>query len=285
MPRGLWVALCVLSWGAAVVTGVRDKAVASTLKQRSFGVTSCRNTKAGMWYVTDDKGTICEVNQLDPMTGCCSEGDKHSCKTCELRDKCCSTYENCVSCCLAPDNNPSRGLEADVYRALGHEETGHWTDEYEYCSGKCRTHKRVTVHENAYLSPRHHCFSESERPLVDEPDLPHLPSNVQVVAGEAGESCDVACTAKRGSCAASHFPAINSCNILRDHFNCEAACEIEKDGDHPEPHYVTTKAPKSQRPAACFLGESKVNSESSKSCEWRVNHVRRLCPCTDGSVM
>ena len=45
------------------------------------------------------------------------------------------------------------------------EETGHWETPFEFCKGKCRTTSRSTVHENAYLSPRHHCFSASGTPL------------------------------------------------------------------------------------------------------------------------
>ena len=40
-------------------------------------------------------------------------------------------------------------------------ETGHWGSVFEYCRGKCRTSSKSTVHENAYLSPLHHCFSAS----------------------------------------------------------------------------------------------------------------------------
>lgn len=47
------------------------------------------------------------------------------------------------------------------------EETGRWANEFEYCRGKCRTHKFSTVHENAYLAPDIHCYS----------DLGELPAN------------------------------------------------------------------------------------------------------------
>ncbi len=40
-------------------------------------------------------------------------------------------------------------------------ETGRWGSVFEYCRGKCRTSSKSTVHENAYLSPLHHCFSAS----------------------------------------------------------------------------------------------------------------------------
>ena len=39
------------------------------------------------------------------------------------------------------------------------EETGRWGSAFEYCRGKCRTHKFSTVHENAYLAPDIHCYS------------------------------------------------------------------------------------------------------------------------------
>ncbi|GMH41580.1 hypothetical protein BSKO_09490 [Bryopsis sp. KO-2023] len=281
MSKVLWTFISFVLVANFFVEGIRDKDVIRDVKKRGFGVASCRNTKQGMWYVTDDRGTVCGLNQVDPLTGCCSEGLKHSCETCELHDKCCSTYEFCVSCCLSPDNDPAQGLASDVYRAFGHEETGHWPDEYEYCRGKCRTHKRSTVHENAYLGPRHHCFSFSARPLSNGPKLPPLPSDIQVVAGEAGENCDTACMSKQKSCRPDHFPAINSCNTLRDHFGCEATCEIDEDGDYSEPHYVTSKAPKPKRPAACFVGKNGSGGDSTKACGWKESHVRRLCACSD----
>ena len=40
-------------------------------------------------------------------------------------------------------------------------ETGRWGSVFEYCRNKCRTSSKSTVHENAYLSPQHHCFSAS----------------------------------------------------------------------------------------------------------------------------
>jgi hypothetical protein len=41
-----------------------------------------------------------------------------------------------------------------------------WGDVFEYCLAVCRTHGRSTSHENAYIGPRHHCFSKLGKPMV-----------------------------------------------------------------------------------------------------------------------
>lgn len=43
---------------------------------------------------------------------------------------------------------------------------GMFADAFDYCTGMCRSHGRSTVHENAYISSRHHCFSRLRRPWV-----------------------------------------------------------------------------------------------------------------------
>ena len=49
-------------------------------------------------------------------------------------------------------------------------ETGLWATTFEYCRNKCRTSSKSTVHENAYLSTYHHCFSATGAPHT--PSLP-----------------------------------------------------------------------------------------------------------------
>jgi SREBP regulating gene protein len=50
--------------------------------------------------------------------------------------------------------------QAQQHHLCCREETGRWPNVFEYCRGKCRTSARSTVHENAYLAPDIHCFSE-----------------------------------------------------------------------------------------------------------------------------
>lgn len=84
---------------------------------------------------------------------------------CHETDRCCSSYEHCVSCCLKPQFN-AQELMKTQFRIHHHPTTGKWDDAFQYCMGKCRTHKRSTVHENAFIDDRHFCFSDSSRPKV-----------------------------------------------------------------------------------------------------------------------
>jgi hypothetical protein len=110
---------------------------------------------------------VCRWGEIDGATGCCGanalEGSRHSCDTCDPATKCCESYERCVSCCLRPDND-AEGERTATPRARGlgaKTETGHFATAFEHCRGKCRTHAAVTVHENAYVSPKHHCFGRA----------------------------------------------------------------------------------------------------------------------------
>ncbi len=62
-------------------------------------------------------------------------------------------------------------------RAPKNPSAGMWPSAWEYCRGICRTHSASTMHENAYISTRHHCFSTLGRPLVRLP---------VIMSGEAG---------------------------------------------------------------------------------------------------
>lgn len=66
----------------------------------AFGRPLCR------WFIADDKGLVCKREEIDYVTGCCTTGQRHSCETCSQEDRCCTGYEQCVSCCLKPDHTP-----------------------------------------------------------------------------------------------------------------------------------------------------------------------------------
>lgn len=90
---------------------------------------------------------------------------------CGKDDSCCESFEHCVSCCLAPDNQPE--AKRASYPRVPHTGTepskaAVWDTPFEYCMAVCRTHVFSTSHENAYIGPRHHCFSKLGKPLVRE---------------------------------------------------------------------------------------------------------------------
>lgn len=68
----------------------------------------------------------------------------------------------------------------------------------------------------------HRPASQLGRPHVEVPPAPALPKEASLVAGAAGQSCDVACAAKQMTCRAEWFLSINDCNSLRAKFMCEA---------------------------------------------------------------
>lgn len=74
---------------------------------------SCRNSVQGINLVTDERGFICQRNELLP-TGCCSipaeNTHLYDCTTCN-EYQCCKVFEHCVSCCLNPDNVSQLVLE------------------------------------------------------------------------------------------------------------------------------------------------------------------------------
>jgi hypothetical protein len=66
---------------------------------------------------------------------------------------------------MAPANKPEERMkEVRVIRT--DPKSPLWPDTFEYCRDMCRTHAWSTSHENAYISPRHHCFSRLGKPLV-----------------------------------------------------------------------------------------------------------------------
>lgn len=67
---------------------------------------TCRNSEQGVILIADERGFICTRDDL-LSTGCCNiKADNthlYNCESCN-EDHCCELYENCVSCCLNPEN-------------------------------------------------------------------------------------------------------------------------------------------------------------------------------------
>ncbi|KAL4707858.1 hypothetical protein ACJJTC_001804, partial [Scirpophaga incertulas] len=121
----------------------------------------CRNSVQGKLLLVDDKGYICNRNDV-MKNGCCNPlsdlSHRYTCTSCN-KHNCCIVYEHCVSCCLEPNKRDLLELvlsklstdENILFRTL--------TDEYELCLTKCRTSSHSVLHENSYKDPEHkHCF-------------------------------------------------------------------------------------------------------------------------------
>mmetsp|Transcript_18603 Transcript_18603/g.39956 ORF Transcript_18603/g.39956 Transcript_18603/m.39956 type:complete len:200 (-) Transcript_18603:575-1174(-) len=195
-------------------------------------------------------------------------------------DKCCTEYEYCVSCCMDPKHDAA-GLARVTARSPKNRDSGTWGEAFEYCRGVCRSHGRSTVHENAYISTRHHCFSKLGKPLLTEPLPANALDKVEVVMSALGESCDTACTKRGKQCSSKHLPYLNSCDRLREHVGCEAGCEPHSKSSQSVvsagglPAYLDGNAPKANRPAMCFT----ATVESALGCAGRDQNAYRLCSC------
>lgn len=78
-----------------------------SLKEYNLSAEStCRNSEQGVKLIADERGFICTREDL-LATGCCNiKADNthlYHCDTCD-DSHCCEVFENCVSCCLNPDN-------------------------------------------------------------------------------------------------------------------------------------------------------------------------------------
>ena len=60
--------------------------------------------------------------------------------------------------------------------------------------------------------------------MTPAPPTPEVPTFISVVQGSAGQSCTALCQGVGRRCAQEHLAALNNCNILRQHFACEAGC-------------------------------------------------------------
>eukprot|EP00882_Tetradesmus_deserticola_P019802 GHRQ01021342.1.p1 GENE.GHRQ01021342.1~~GHRQ01021342.1.p1 ORF type:complete len:337 (+),score=147.70 GHRQ01021342.1:315-1325(+) len=240
------------------------------------GTTSCRNTMQGPWFMTDDKGKVCKAKELDFTTGCCTAGQQHSCSMCNKLDSCCESFEHCVSCCLSPEHKPEERRK-ETPRAPNNKDSGVWRDAFEYCLAVCRTHGRSTSHENAYIGPRHHCFSKLGKPMLSAALPAGSLDGISLLLSASGGSCATTCQQKGLACSQHHLHFLNSCDRLREVTNCEAGCTEEQHAP-PMPAAVDPEAPKASRPALCLVGPSDTPA-ASFTCDSTANYMRRLCAC------
>jgi len=197
-------------------------------------VGECANTVWGRHFLADDKGDVCRWGEVG-TGGCCGaaamDGSPHSCATCDVRTRCCATYEYCVACCLKPEHAPD-AARASSPRGREKPETGYFETSFGFCRSKCRTQAKVTVHENAYISPKHYCFG-SIAPTPEaateggETQLGKLPAHSAVVAAARGDSCDKTCSGLKQAagalrCREDWLAVVNTCDTMRAHFACEA---------------------------------------------------------------
>eukprot|EP00775_Hariotina_reticulata_P002100 gene2100-2418_t len=128
---------------------------------------------------------------------------------------------------MAPQNKAEDRRKVTP-KAPNNNDSGTWADVFEYCLATCRTHSFSTSHENAYIGPRHHCYSKLGKPM-----------------------------GKGLVCSQQHLHYLNSCDQLREVTNCEAGCEVEQH-TATMPAAVDQEAPKQDRPALCLAPGSSI---------------------------
>jgi hypothetical protein len=128
-------------------------------------ITLCRNTVIGNHFITDSKGYTCRIEDVDHVSRCCSTQPKptttrYSCKSCDNKYGCCSVYEHCVSCCMAPDRRQElretfeKRRSDRLYKGV--------TTVFQFCAIRCRTTSRSVINENKYRSPMKHCYAHND---------------------------------------------------------------------------------------------------------------------------
>jgi len=139
-------------------------------------VATCRNSVQGKVVIADDRGQVCpRVHLLD--TGCCDSNSsltsKYSCSSCDSSSSCCGRYEECISCCLRPEQRP--GLQQILNRAAESNNVllVSVADHFELCLAKCRTSSSSVQHENTYRNKvNKYCYGHLPPPTLASSELP-----------------------------------------------------------------------------------------------------------------
>nr|CAB3491455.1 unnamed protein product [Digitaria exilis] len=189
----------------------------------------CRSTVQGRHLISDDNGNtssfVMYVLQFQSIHGHIAAQQKGTAFPasvgCKLDSQCCNSYEYCVSCCL----NPSKTKKEDVLKLKVAKPVtaGTYTDVFDFCMGRCR-HSSASVvlpflpplgvHENAYASDFHHCFSQKQNASgsTESSSVSKL-LGINVLVGRPGESCSMVCKVRGQSCVPSRLSVLNKCEM------------------------------------------------------------------------
>ncbi|KAG6597648.1 hypothetical protein SDJN03_10828, partial [Cucurbita argyrosperma subsp. sororia] len=145
---------------------------------------------------------------------------------------------------------------------------------FDFCAGRCRHNSESVVHENAYHSDYHHCFSlPSYSSGVSSTQLEFRLNGINVIVGRQGESCDSVCKSNGQSCVSNKILVLNHCDIIQKYMSCKGGCIESVGPDHPAE--VAYNAPEELNPGACLYS----SVQSILTCDGSHPHTMRLCPC------
>ncbi|XP_057456281.1 uncharacterized protein LOC130747369 [Lotus japonicus] len=236
-------------------------------------IPTCKTTVQGRYHLTDDNGFVCSALSVDSMSRCCPQSrEKFSCHGCNVLSQCCNSYEYCVSCCLNPAlTSKEQVLKMKISKPVT---ARTYENVFDYCAARCRHSSESVVHENAYLSDFHHCFSLPSNSSGTNVTLTEARLNgINVVVGRQGESCSSVCKLRGQSCVPNKLVVLNNCDIIQRYMSCKGSCLASVGTDQPAE--VVYDAPKDLNPGSCLYTET----ESVLSCDGSHQHTKRLCPC------
>ncbi|XP_047161278.1 uncharacterized protein LOC124831354 isoform X2 [Vigna umbellata] len=176
----------------------------------------CKTTVQGRYLLSDENGYVCNALSVNSRSRCCPpKGEKFSCHECNLLSQCCNSYEYCVSCCLNPAlTSKEQVLKMKVAKPAT---ARTYTSVFDYCAGRCRHSSESVVHENAYISDFHHCFSLPSNSSWKNSTLIEARLNgINVVVGRQGESCNSVCKSRGQLCVPNKLAVLNNCDIIQD---------------------------------------------------------------------
>ncbi|OAP02217.1 hypothetical protein AXX17_AT3G53830 [Arabidopsis thaliana] len=194
---------------------------------------SCRTTVQGRYLISDDEGNVCDALSLESRTRCCPwKGERFSCHGCNILSQCCNSYEFCVSCCL----NPSQTLLEKVVKVKVAKPatSGTYKSVFDFCAGRCRHNSESVVHENAYHSEFHHCFSLTSN--ASGANLTQVETRllgIDVIVGSQGDSCDAVCKSRGQLCVMNKLSLLNQCDVMKRYMNCKGSCLASAGADQP----------------------------------------------------
>jgi len=166
---------------------------------------------------------------------------------------------NMVSCCVRKKLQTGR--------------TSVSAQSFEACESLCRTSSRSTRHGNEYKHNLKHCYATEPQSLrllvLGGNDTKLLPVSHPSI------SCTEACAEMqpKHTCSEELMHSLNSCEVLKAHFPCEAGCRDENRADTPS--YVLPLGEEKYHPGACLTNER----PSDLDCNGRHPATRRLCLC------
>lgn len=232
---------------------------------------SCVNSVQGKELLVDSRGAVCDRQDVDADSGCCTRQlERLSCRSCRHDLRCCHSYEYCISCCIG---RQSAVTQHDSQLQV-----------FGQCAAVCRTSSASIKHGNVYKHTYHHCYDKTGPVALNAsafpPPLPATATDspqrsaLSIVAAELGYSCDATCANRSLACHDSLLSHVNTCTALSQHFPC-SDCEASDGGDQPA--WVSDRAGSGYPEGRCLVQRAGV--AGGLTCEGRHEKTRRLCVC------